>query len=77
MADKLSPIPPNGTRKKTWNDLNNLLQSNFKTDTYREHRTAAINSDDFEMSIDDIVQETEKQGYKTKVDKHGYITFTD
>lgn len=77
MSEKLSPIPPNGMRKKSWVELDRILQSNFKTDTYKDNRSATIDIDEFEMNADEIVEAAEKQGYKVKVRDSGHIMFTD
>lgn len=77
MSDKLSSIPPNGTTKLGWEDLDNLLQANFKTDTYKDSRVATIDADNYEMSVDEIVAEAENKGYKVEVKPGNHIRFTD
>ncbi|API89399.1 hypothetical protein BKP56_09095 [Marinilactibacillus sp. 15R] len=73
----LSQMPPNGTSKKNWKDLDQVLLANFKAKTFKENRSATINADEFEMSIDEIVKEAESNGYKVQVLPNNMIRFTD
>jgi len=69
----LSPKPGHFYRKKSWEDLDEMLQSLFNNDDIRKpHATIDVN--DYMMSKDEIVKEAKKNMYKVTVDGD-FITF--
>ena len=63
---KLSPKPNHPFKKQGWDDLNQLLLNTFDSPKINEPVVLA-SADDYEMSIEEIVEEATKQGYKVSV----------
>ncbi|UXV33117.1 hypothetical protein [Mammaliicoccus sciuri] len=63
----LDPKPNNKKSLLGWEDLNSKLQAVFEKSYKTEEPVAAINSDEYFMSIDEIKSEAEEKGYKVNV----------
>lgn len=66
MVNKLTPKPENRFTQKNWQDLDELLLSNFKPSKSRP--SATIRLSDFEMEVLEIQEELSKAGYEFEVD---------
>lgn len=63
----LSPKPTSQKPLKGWNELDSMLQASFKIAKKNGQPSATINSDEYSMSTQEIVDEAVKQGYTVKV----------
>lgn len=74
---KLSPKPDVSEPLDGWEELDHLLQTNFKKHPPKgEVSKVTIDSNDYQMSAQEIVDEAKQQGYKAEIrpDSH-YIYF--
>ncbi|MGK0575545.1 hypothetical protein [Macrococcus capreoli] len=69
----LSPKKTGNFTKKTWKDLDSLLQNTIDP-SLKSHPSATIFVSDYEMSKDDIISEAQKNGY-TVNDEGDYLEF--
>ncbi|OHR53653.1 hypothetical protein [Staphylococcus sp. HMSC061G12] len=69
----LSPKPGHFYRKKSWEDLDKMLQSLFNDEDVR-NPNATIDVNDYIMSKNEIVEEAKKNMCKVTVNGD-YITF--
>ena len=71
---KLSHKPNHVVKKLTWENLDNILLSNFSESTTDKPR-AVIKLSNFEMSKSEIIEEATAQGYQVIDDSDGYLEF--
>ena len=71
---KLSHKPNHVVKKLTWENLDNILLSNFSESTTDKPR-AVIQLSDFEMSKTEIIEEATAQGYQVIDNSDGYLKF--
>ncbi|KJU93647.1 hypothetical protein KOF85_006400 [Streptococcus mitis] len=71
---KLSHKPNHVVKKLTWENLDNILLSNFSEST-TDKPSAVIQLSDFEMSKAEIIEEATAQGYQVIDNSDGYLKF--
>ncbi|WP_434520358.1 hypothetical protein ACLHK8_01355 [Pediococcus sp. M21F004] len=67
----LSPKSNQQNNLKNWKDLDNVLQSAFKVQIKGEQPSATINPNEYEMSVQEIIDEGTKNGYNVKTHADG------
>lgn len=60
----LKPRQPIRKDLKNWDDLQRYLDDVFTISDKNEHPHATVNTDDYKYSVEEIVAEGEKNGYK-------------
>lgn len=75
MDNRFRSKPENGTRKKTWEDLDNSLQRAFETDIYKENRVLAVDIDEYDVDKDEVIREAEKSGYTVQEHSGNILVF--
>lgn len=70
----LEPKPKSNFKPKTWEELNETLKRAFNSNT--SNPTTIINTDDYEMSKENIVEELIDKGYEVSygTGNHIYIS---
>lgn len=71
---KLSHKPNHFFKKRTWEDLNNILLFNF-SDSVTEKPSVIIQLSDYEMSKTEIIEEATAQGYQVIDNSDGFLEF--
>lgn len=64
MTGKLDPKPNcSNVTKKTWEDLNNILQANFSCNIPERYHQATINVNDYDISENELIEELSSKGF--------------
>lgn len=71
---KLSHKPNHFFKKRTWEDLDNILLFNFSEPT-TDKPSAVIQLSDYEMSKTEIIEEATAQGYQVIDNSDGFLEF--